>query len=220
MAPVRVTVPRSAAQNDRRTFTLHLPRLNQQCEDRTHRRLLTGMHWLTLIQLEALTYARTSNSEVLSRLHEIVFDIIEKVPKPNDKKNPLRIPKLLIVSLLLLIYYSASRLVVELKLFIQFQFCIRKNVAEYCGNVELCKLTEQVLFFDPYKVAQYNRWTFPYLDRDAEVVLEDNLLKLEVAELKSKFCERAHALIHGDLHTGSVMVFTVDYSGNNELFLV
>ncbi|QHO22494.1 Methylthioribose kinase [Arachis hypogaea] len=46
----------------------------------------------------------------------------------------------------------------------------------------------------------------PYLDRDAEAVREDNLLKLEVAELKSKFCERAQALIHGDLHTGSVMV--------------
>ncbi|KAL1342862.1 hypothetical protein HN51_029340 [Arachis hypogaea] len=82
----------------------------------------------------------------------------------------------------------------------------KRDVAEYCGNVELCRLTEQVVFSDPYKVSQYNRWTSPYLDRDAEAVREDNLLKLEVAELKSKFCERAQALIHGDLHTGSVMV--------------
>ncbi|KAA8536238.1 hypothetical protein F0562_028716 [Nyssa sinensis] len=37
-------------------------------------------------------------------------------------------------------------------------------------------------------------------------VREDNTLKLEIAELKSMFCERAQALIHGDLHTGSVMV--------------
>ncbi|XLU23144.1 hypothetical protein S245_059210, partial [Arachis hypogaea] len=58
--------------------------------------------------------------------------------------------------------------------------------AEYCGNVELCRLTEQVMFSDPYKVSQYNRWTSPYLNRDAEAVREDNLLKLEVAELKSK----------------------------------
>ncbi|MCH93396.1 methylthioribose kinase-like, partial [Trifolium medium] len=78
--------------------------------------------------------------------------------------------------------------------------------AEFCGNVELCRLTEQVVFSDPYKVSEYNRWNSPYLDRDAEAVREDNLLKLEVAELKSKFCERAQALIHGDLHTGSVMV--------------
>ncbi|RVW49632.1 Methylthioribose kinase [Vitis vinifera] len=82
----------------------------------------------------------------------------------------------------------------------------KRAVAEFCGNVELCRLTEQVVFSDPYKVSQYNRWTSPYLDRDAEAVREDNILKLEVAELKSMFCERSQALVHGDLHTGSVMV--------------
>ncbi|XP_059445393.1 methylthioribose kinase-like [Corylus avellana] len=79
-------------------------------------------------------------------------------------------------------------------------------VAEFCGNAELCRHTAQVVFSDPYKVSQYNHWTSPYLDRDAEAVREDNVLKIEVAELKSKFGERAQALIHGDLHTSSVMV--------------
>ncbi|OWM79190.1 methylthioribose kinase [Punica granatum] len=82
----------------------------------------------------------------------------------------------------------------------------KRAVAEFCGNVELCRLTEQVVFSDPYKVSEYNHWTTPYLDSDAKAVREDNFLKLEVAELKSMFCERAQALIHGDLHTGSVMV--------------
>ncbi|GKV26401.1 hypothetical protein SLEP1_g35716 [Rubroshorea leprosula] len=82
----------------------------------------------------------------------------------------------------------------------------KRSVAEFCGNVELCRLTEQVVFSDPYKVSQYNHWTSPYLDRDAEAVREDNVLKVEVAELKSKFCERTQALVHGDLHTGSIMV--------------
>ncbi|GLU03306.1 hypothetical protein SLE2022_205120 [Rubroshorea leprosula] len=82
----------------------------------------------------------------------------------------------------------------------------KRSVAEFCGNVELCRLTEQVVFSDPYKVSQYNRWTSPYLDCDAEAVREDNVLKVEVAELKSKFCERTQALVHGDLHTGSIMV--------------
>ncbi|KAL5707113.1 S-methyl-5-thioribose kinase [Ranunculus cassubicifolius] len=82
----------------------------------------------------------------------------------------------------------------------------RKFVAEYCGNLELCRLTEQVVFSDPYKVSEYNRWTSPHLDDDAEAVRQDNILKLEVAELKSKFCERGQSLIHGDLHTGSIMV--------------
>ncbi|RWR95114.1 methylthioribose kinase [Cinnamomum micranthum f. kanehirae] len=84
----------------------------------------------------------------------------------------------------------------------------KKAVAEFCGNMELCRLTEQVVFSDPYKVSQYNRWTSPYLDHDAEAIRADNTLKLEVAELKSMFCERAQALIHGDLHTGSIMVTT------------
>ncbi|KAI5661144.1 hypothetical protein M9H77_20467 [Catharanthus roseus] len=82
----------------------------------------------------------------------------------------------------------------------------KRAVTEFCGNVELCRLTEQVVFSDPYKVSQYNRCTSPYLDEDAKAVREDNILKLEVAGLKSMFCERAQALIHGDLHTGSVMV--------------
>lgn len=82
----------------------------------------------------------------------------------------------------------------------------KRAVAEFCANVELCRLTEQVVFSDPYKISEYNHWTSPYLDKDAEAVREDNALKLEVAELKSMFCERAQALIHGDLHTGSVMV--------------
>ncbi|GAB4852867.1 hypothetical protein Ancab_017064 [Ancistrocladus abbreviatus] len=82
----------------------------------------------------------------------------------------------------------------------------KRAVAEFCGNVELCRHTAQVVFSDPYKVCQYNHWTSPYLDRDAEAIREDNLLKLEVCQLKSMFCERAQALIHGDLHTGSVMV--------------
>ncbi|ONK70281.1 uncharacterized protein A4U43_C05F32120 [Asparagus officinalis] len=84
----------------------------------------------------------------------------------------------------------------------------KRSVAEFCGNVELCRLTEQVVFSDPYRDAQYNRWTSPYLDNDAEEIRHDDTLKLEVAGLKSMFCERAQALIHGDLHTGSVMVTT------------
>lgn len=60
-------------------------------------------------------------------------------------------------------------------------------VAKYCGNLELCRLTEQVVFSDPYKQSEYNRWTSPYLDNDAIAVREDNALKLEVAKLKAKY---------------------------------
>lgn len=60
-------------------------------------------------------------------------------------------------------------------------------VAKFCGNVELCRHTALVVFSDPYRVSQYNHWTSPYLDQDAKAVQEDNLLKLEVSELKSKY---------------------------------
>lgn len=82
----------------------------------------------------------------------------------------------------------------------------KAEIARFCSNVEMCRLTEQVIFSDPYMLAPNNRWTSPYLDEDAKAVREDNQLKMEIAELKSKFCEKTQALIHGDLHTGSVMV--------------
>ncbi|QCD91927.1 5-methylthioribose kinase [Vigna unguiculata] len=82
----------------------------------------------------------------------------------------------------------------------------KRQVAKFCGNAALCKHTEQVVFSDPYQISQYNHWTSPYLDPDAEALRHDNLLKLEIALLKSKFSEQAQALIHGDLHTSSVMV--------------
>ncbi|XP_014519894.1 methylthioribose kinase [Vigna radiata var. radiata] len=82
----------------------------------------------------------------------------------------------------------------------------KRQVAKFCGNSALCRHTEQVVFSDPYQISQYNHWTSPYLDPDAEALRHDNLLKLEIAILKSKFSEQAQALIHGDLHTSSVMV--------------
>jgi 5-methylthioribose kinase len=49
----------------------------------------------------------------------------------------------------------------------------------------MCRLTEQVVFSDPYMLAKYNRCTSPFLDNDAAAVREDAELKLEIAELKS-----------------------------------
>ncbi|KAG6545215.1 hypothetical protein Mapa_013327 [Marchantia paleacea] len=78
--------------------------------------------------------------------------------------------------------------------------------AQSYANVEMCRLTEQVIFSEPYMEAPNNRWTSPHLDEDARALREDIELKAEIAELKAKFCERTQALLHGDLHTGSIMV--------------
>lgn len=75
----------------------------------------------------------------------------------------------------------------------------------YCGNVEMCRLTEQVIFTDPYFRSEMNRWTSPQLDDIARALTVDGSLKKEVSILKRKFCELSQSLLHGDLHTGSIM---------------
>ncbi len=77
---------------------------------------------------------------------------------------------------------------------------------EFCANIELCKITEDLVFTDPYRIAPGNRWTSPQLDEDAAAFRADAELKAEVQALKLKFLTSAEALIHGDFHTGSIMV--------------
>lgn len=79
-------------------------------------------------------------------------------------------------------------------------------MAEFCGNTALCKITEDLIFTEPYMVAENNRWTTPQLDGIAREFREDAALKVAVSRLKLTFLSEAQALIHGDLHTGSVMV--------------
>ena len=80
----------------------------------------------------------------------------------------------------------------------------------FCANTELCKITEDLVFTDPYRISPGNRWTSPQLDDDAAAFRADAPLKAEVQALKLKFLTSAQALIHGDLHTGSIMVTDED----------
>lgn len=82
----------------------------------------------------------------------------------------------------------------------------KRRVAELSGNIMLWKITEDLIFTDPYRVAELNRWTTPQLDADARAIREDTALKAAISELKEKFLCSAEAMIHGDLHTGSIMV--------------
>lgn len=86
----------------------------------------------------------------------------------------------------------------------------KAKVAVFCGNTALCKITEDLIFTEPYMVAENNRWTSPQLDEDARAVREDGALKVAISELKLKFLTETQALLHGDLHTGSVMVTPED----------
>lgn len=86
----------------------------------------------------------------------------------------------------------------------------KQLIAAFCGNTELCKITEDLIFTDPYMICDRNRWTSPQLDGEAERIRGDDALKRAVSALKLKFLCEAQALLHGDLHTGSIMVTPED----------
>jgi 5-methylthioribose kinase len=81
----------------------------------------------------------------------------------------------------------------------------RAAVARFT-NVELCKITEDLIFTHPYDDSPSNSYN-PALPRAAIDRMQRHApLRAAVAELKYAFMTRAEALLHGDLHVGSVMV--------------
>ncbi|MDQ6418309.1 S-methyl-5-thioribose kinase [Paenibacillus sp. LHD-117] len=70
-------------------------------------------------------------------------------------------------------------------------------------NPELCKITEDLIFDDPYTDSPNNSFD-PAIRDAAEALRNDGPLQLEVAILREKFLTNAQALLHGDLHTGSI----------------
>ena len=83
-------------------------------------------------------------------------------------------------------------------------------IADFAGNTALCAITEDLIFTEPYMLADNNRWTAPYLDGHAAAIRADTDLKRAISRLKLKFMGSPEALIHGDLHTGSVMLTPED----------
>ena len=83
----------------------------------------------------------------------------------------------------------------------------KKQAVTRFTNPELCKLTEDVIFTEPYLADAPNNRHNPLIDpaRIAMLRANEDLLR-EVRWLKWAFMTRAEALIHGDLHTGSIMV--------------
>lgn len=70
-------------------------------------------------------------------------------------------------------------------------------------NPELCQITEDLFFSDPYQEHQRNQFS-PALTPLVKQIRQDAQLQLAVAQLKHQFLSQAQALLHGDMHTGSV----------------
>lgn len=82
----------------------------------------------------------------------------------------------------------------------------KEDVKKYI-NVELCDITEKLVFTDPYT----NHFgTNIVLDESSEFVkkeiYDDEDLVFEAGKLKYKFMNNPQSLLHGDLHSGSIFV--------------
>ena len=81
---------------------------------------------------------------------------------------------------------------------------MKSRVAE-AVNPELCRITEDLVFTEPYIDVPNNSFV-PELAPEIEAMRADDTLRAEVGMLKWAFMTQAEILVHGDLHTGSVMV--------------
>jgi 5-methylthioribose kinase len=82
----------------------------------------------------------------------------------------------------------------------------KEDLALFADNAELCDITESLVFTDPYYEAAMNRHTSPQLDGIVAELRADRDLKVEAQKLKHMFAANAETLVHGDLHSGSIMV--------------
>ena len=84
----------------------------------------------------------------------------------------------------------------------------KKNV-KFFVNPELCDITEDLVLSEPYLSVPYNERNKNIITEGNEAFVEEFLyndadLHAEVAMLRDLFMNNAQALIHGDLHSGSV----------------
>jgi 5-methylthioribose kinase len=76
-------------------------------------------------------------------------------------------------------------------------------------NEQLRKLQEDFVYTNPYQESPENHWN-PLVDDAVQAVRRDSQLKMAIAEMKRAYMNHAEALIHADLHTGSIMLNAED----------
>ena len=81
----------------------------------------------------------------------------------------------------------------------------RQLVDSFNKNVELCKLTEDFVFTFAFMEHESNDENAKN-NETAQKLFKDMDFKKNVLKLKYKFMTQSDALLHGDLHTGSIML--------------
>ncbi|MDK2374118.1 S-methyl-5-thioribose kinase [Serratia fonticola] len=82
---------------------------------------------------------------------------------------------------------------------------LKKAEVSRFTNPELCQITEDLFFSDPYQDHERNQFDEALLPQ-VLALRDDAALKLAVAGLKHRFLSKAEALLHGDIHSGSIFV--------------
>ncbi|MCT8977942.1 S-methyl-5-thioribose kinase [Clostridium sp. CX1] len=83
----------------------------------------------------------------------------------------------------------------------------KKELVKEFINPDLCEITEDLVYSEPYIDYNHRNNVFPPVAEFVQRELyEDKKLHLEAAKLKFDFMNNAQALIHGDLHTGSIFI--------------
>ena len=82
----------------------------------------------------------------------------------------------------------------------------KHNVRKYI-NKDLCEISEDLVFTEPYNDYKGRNIVLDEnLSFVKENVYDDKNLNLEAAKLKDRFKNYSQALIHGDLHSGSIFI--------------
>jgi len=80
----------------------------------------------------------------------------------------------------------------------------KADVALFAGNVEIPAITEALVFTDPYFNAEMNDHT-EGLDPVVSELRSDVDLKVKVQQMLQRFASNTETMVHGDLHSGSIM---------------
>ncbi|WP_158969916.1 S-methyl-5-thioribose kinase [Chachezhania sediminis] len=80
----------------------------------------------------------------------------------------------------------------------------KADVGLFSGNVEIPAITESLVFTDPYFDAEMNSHT-PGLEPIIATLRGDARMKARVQRMLMTFASNTETMLHGDLHSGSIM---------------
>lgn len=81
----------------------------------------------------------------------------------------------------------------------------KKKLQKDYINPDLCKMQEDFVFTNPFMDSPDNHWN-PLIDDIVKEVRSDSELKIAIAKMKEAYMTHGQAVIHNDLHSGSIML--------------